>query len=610
MTSSSRPWWLLPAGIVCGIFITFIAKNIHPSLLLKTEDANARLNRLETEKLNLKTQLLQIEKDIENVRKSVQLPPQIQSMSQSVKSNSKQPQSPFQASTRSFTSRQDKQKLPLKSNLVAKENIDSCPYDFKVYVYPIPTSIGALKISEEARHNGTLHVCQKCILEQFALEYIMYDFFTQFCGRTTNPEDADFFYLPLVRDAEFRFSLQQGGIRNRAPSASELALLNALEKNDTKLWTSLFNITDFYWHRYNGGDHIIVMPAPVTNLRHETSQRGFFHYMMHLHRPIFLGLEYSKDFVEEYPICSTKKNIVVPYPTTDPDLFNGKLLSYSIERSALLYYAGGMHGDCVEIRKAMKQLMGNSSRFSKPESRSNGLKQMMVIPKIKSIQEEREHGFLAATFCPIPVGDSPSSKRMYDVLNFGCIPVVLSDDLVWAFSDQTGGILNHSLFSLQLPQSVVQFAVDKTLRQYSNRKEQFGRLPFSGFSLYDILKLSKKEDSDYENSIYVNPLVRILRRIPPGDVSFLQQEGRKVAASYRYYKMNRTLTRIPTADHVFPDGEAIQMIARELTERKRQGISLIAEECHRERVREDHRYISRYTCDTDRQDTLLKRRRR
>ena len=31
--------------------------------------------------------------------------------------------------------------------------------------------------------------------------------------------------------------------------------------------------------------------------------------------------------------------------------------------------------------------------------------------------KKREEGFQSAVFCPIPIGDSPSSKRMYDVIN-------------------------------------------------------------------------------------------------------------------------------------------------------------------------------------------------
>ena len=78
----------------------------------------------------------------------------------------------------------------------------------------------------------------------------------------------------------------------------------------------LVQVSDKYWRARDGADHIIAMPAPVTNLRHQGSQRGFFHYMIQLTTPIFLSLEYSTTFIEEYPICSVRKNIVMPYPTT------------------------------------------------------------------------------------------------------------------------------------------------------------------------------------------------------------------------------------------------------------------------------------------------------
>lgn len=137
---------------------------------------------------------------------------------------------------------------------VNNPSIKQCKYSFKVYIYDIPSSIGAIRISHEARRNHTLHVCHKCILEQFSLEYIIYDFFTSFCGRTLNPDDADFFYLPLVRDAEFRLTLQDKGTKkgSRAPSNSEMALLDILEKNETIKWNQVFNVTDKYWHRNHG----------------------------------------------------------------------------------------------------------------------------------------------------------------------------------------------------------------------------------------------------------------------------------------------------------------------------------------------------------------------
>lgn len=479
--------------------------------------------------------------------------------------------------------------------LPAQPAAPACKYDFKVYVYNLPPELSAIRVSEEARRNQSLHVCHKCILEQFSLEYIMNDFFLNFCGRTHNPAEADFYYLPLVRDAEFRL-MQSIGTRNRAPSSAEMALLHVLEKNDTTMWKSVFNVTDQYWHAHNGADHIIVMPAPVTNIRHETSQRGFFHYMMHLHTPIFLCLEYSANFISEYPVCSSQKNIVVPYPTTDPELFSGKLTSAKVKREFLLYYAGGLHGDCVEVRKAMKVLMQNSTHLPG------------VIPPIRSNQAEREHGFLAATFCPIPIGDSPSSKRMYDVLNFGCIPVVLSDDLIWAFSDQSGGPLNHSEFSIQIPQSVVHFTARKSLARFANNKHSMGVLP-SGVRIYDLLESAFTKQGDTLNGVYVNPLVQILQNIPQKDVDTLRAGVHKNAPYYRYYNMHPQMKNIPLATHVFPDGGAMQVLAHQLSARKRMGLDKLREQCLQEKNGRKHQYISRYACDgKDKVESLVRRR--
>ena len=39
-------------------------------------------------------------------------------------------------------------------------------------------------------------------------------------------------------------------------------------------------------------------------------------------------------------------------------------------------------------------------------------------------------------------------------LQFGCIPVILSDDVVFAFSRESGGPLDAALFSLQVRASL------------------------------------------------------------------------------------------------------------------------------------------------------------
>ena len=66
--------------------------------------------------------------------------------------------------------------------------------------------------------------------------------------------------------------------------------------------------------------------------------------MIHLNSPIFLNVEYSRSFVEQYPVCATEKNIVMPYPTIDPDFYAGELFQPNfpnVKRNKLLFYLGG-----------------------------------------------------------------------------------------------------------------------------------------------------------------------------------------------------------------------------------------------------------------------------
>ena len=143
-------------------------------------------------------------------------------------------------------------------------------------------------------------------------------------------------------------------------------------------------------------------------------------------------------------MCAQFKNIVMPYPSLDPAIINGQhalkhkahmdagadttqreLVKNSLDptsnsanlpsrydKSLLLFYHGGNHGECMAVRQALVQVMkgpdlmwgGNSS------SQEGGEKQQK---KQKShLRLKYKTGYLNAVFCPVPVGDSPSSKRM------------------------------------------------------------------------------------------------------------------------------------------------------------------------------------------------------
>lgn len=78
--------------------------------------------------------------------------------------------------------------------------------------------------------------------------------------------------------------------------------------------------------------------------------------MIQLNAPIFISVELSKTFIEEYPFCSTKKNIIMPYPLIDPDFYSTKLLNPGLRRDKLVFYLGGDHGSCVPVRNALNEI--------------------------------------------------------------------------------------------------------------------------------------------------------------------------------------------------------------------------------------------------------------
>jgi hypothetical protein len=279
-----------------------------------------------------------------------------------------------------------------------------------------------------------------------------------------------------------------------------------------------------------------------------------------------------------------------------------------VERHSLLYYAGGMHGDCIGVRRALKQIMHNGTVTNSHMKHDISDQHLPTVPRYASNMKEREHGFRAATFCPIPIGDSPSSKRMYDVMHFGCIPVILSDDMAYAFSKQSGGRIEESSFAIRLPQSMVQFPTDYLLMKFHSPKARllFGTLP-DGTELYSLLQAADKLPR-YEHGIYVNPLVHILRMISVKNIETLRAAVETVAPLYSYYKMDSSMSIIPTATSALPNGGAIDELARTLDERKKTlGIAAVREACAKE-LSVKHAYRGNYPCDKDDGNSLYRRR--
>jgi hypothetical protein len=213
----------------------------------------------------------------------------------------------------------------------------------------------------------------------------------------------------------------------------------------------------------------------------------------------------------------------------------------------------------------------------------------------------------------VALGDNPISKRQYEMLLFGCIPVLLGDDMVYAFTKEAGMNISLDDFVVQLPQSIVQ--VEASVVSHENvyprdgsMSPKLGVLPH-GTKLEDVvMEVTRKElhssktkkvlqAFDFDDGRrpifpWPNALPETLLRFPRWEVEALQDGVAKHAHLYRYYKTfkekGKPMQVVPVSEHRFPDGDAIDVLAQFLRSRKSEGVTKAAEKCDAFRVQRTH----------------------
>lgn len=460
------------------------------------------------------------------------------------------------------------------ANAAAADDDADCPFRNSsiyrsVYVYPSPgdqewtgsilTDHGRLltkdswpwlKIDEQTRYNETNHYHVTSQHAQFSTELLVRQILTHpdSCLRTHNPEHAKLFWVPYLPSVEFH-----AGIRGPPPSHQTSvyasAISNAISGRDYSDWKRLFGLTDEYWKRRNGSDHILVFSEPLQGLQHPKGKRGSFHFCQtqaQLDAPIIISVELSTTFVEMHPACAAK-NILLPYPVTDGRYFNGgwgrqaaallannganevvgvsatQELENDNKRPLSVFFRAGLHGVCTPLRVSMTK-DGKCSENWKRQ---------------KSLTKDYRLGMRLGTFCPCPGGDTASAKRMFDAILAGCIPVVLSHDFVWPLSNEIEPGNAHSLdpadFSIRLP------ALEYWDRKYN-------------------------EECTLINASDIS-LVQYVERIPRQEIARLRQGLQTAADRYSYYPRSTGLVENPLRDNVLPTGGAAVALISALEER-------------------------------------------
>jgi Exostosin family len=414
-----------------------------------------------------------------------------------------------------------------------------------------------LELDRSARENSRGHYNIMSPNIQYTTELLVRELMVnpKSCLRTLDPEKATLFYVPYLPSIEHHVG--HDSKTDYAFSPYGKAIIEIIDNQDYTEWENMFGLTSKYWKRRNGSDHILVFSEPMHGLFHPRNRRGNYHFVhsqKQLAPPIVVSVELSATFVSMYPKCAAK-NILVPYPNTHGDWFNGgfvrqaqKLLEETnvntensraalpVERllrqqgdpdarALAQYYSAGNHGTCRKLRKAMQSDYVNCAPSHKE------LKEALKNP-------QNSVGMRLTTFCPAPGGDSPSAKRMFDALIAGCIPVILSEDFVWPSTKEFDPLLqlDPSDFSLRLNAS------------------DFDE-PLLDSNTCQPLNESRPGLQAYFESISNAELNR------------LRQGVQKAGKLFSWYKESEHLPTNPLKERILPDGGAAFFVVQALAER-------------------------------------------
>ncbi|OHT15558.1 Exostosin family protein [Tritrichomonas foetus] len=239
--------------------------------------------------------------------------------------------------------------------------------------------------------------------EPYLLSYIKNN-----CILTNNPNETDLFYIPIY----FSMTMFTDG---RFPIESLLGRLDYYSKN-------------------GGLDHLIVFN--IFAFWRATIQEKYEHIL-----PCMMSFaDVNWDLSIRYPLLMPRFTLL-PYSS-----LNKLSIHRNFNRNALLFYIGStllstFNEFSCEMRTEILEYASKlnfsqifvKERGKNPDDLTNGF-------AIERMMHESQ-------FCLVPLGDSPSSKRIYDSFNALCIPIIISDYIRFPFENI---FINYSKILLQI----------------------------------------------------------------------------------------------------------------------------------------------------------------
>jgi len=248
----------------------------------------------------------------------------------------------------------------------------------------------------------------RCLSHMFATEIFMHRFLLASAVRTLNPDEADWFYTPVYTTCD----LTPWGhpLTVKSPRMMRSAIQYV-----SKRWP--------YWNRTEGADHFFVTPhdfgACFYFQEEKAIQRGVL--------PVLRRATLVQTFGQKNHVCLREGSITIP-PYAPPHKIRAHIVPPETPRSIFVYFRGLFYDTANDPEGGY---YARGARASVWENFKNNALFDISTEHPPTYYEDMQR----AIFCLCPLGWAPWSPRLVEAVVFGCIPVIIADDIVLPFAD-------------------------------------------------------------------------------------------------------------------------------------------------------------------------------
>lgn len=319
--------------------------------------------------------------------------------------------------------------------------------DFKFYMYDLPPALNTdLLKCYEKETNTSVWIDERKERAQNTAEIWVHKVLESHPRRTRDPSEASIFYVPFYGALSAHFSgvpehnlkpcNGQGHLERVDMLLAHLKDSSLFESPEQQakhaMTVSYWGVTTRsypHWEEWLDTSYA-VLTGPLRDAFHKVR--------VLIYEPHFGGFGDPEEFKYwDGPVTT------IPY-VADHHLANAKF-SLPAQRLFSVYFRGNMELDSSNKTSGVAS-DGQVTRCSAFQSARDIPGSRLIDSSTNFSYQAYVDEMLNSTFCLVPRGDTPTSRRLFDAIAAGCVPVLVGDDLSVPFDD----ILDWDAFSIRI----------------------------------------------------------------------------------------------------------------------------------------------------------------